>query len=127
MRCLLDTHTFIWLDGEPARLSHGVRAVCYDPANALLLSVASIWEMQIKLQLGKLTLRIPLPDLIASQRKNGVNILPISIRHILELDTLPLHHRDPFDRVLVAQANVERLVLLSVDPTFASYPVTVIW
>src|SRR5262245_15598857 len=127
MRCLFDTHTFIWLDSDPARLSPRVRAVCYDPANALLLSVASIWEMQIKLQLGKLTLKLPLPGLIASQRKNGVNILPISVRHVLGLDALPLHHKDPFDRILIAQANIENLALLSIDPAFAPYPVRVIW
>jgi PIN domain nuclease of toxin-antitoxin system len=127
MRYLLDTHTFIWVDSNPSRLSPRVRAICSDVANTLLLSVASIWEIQIKSQLGKLALSDSLTALISRQRANGINILPISVPHVLGLDGLPLHHRDPFDRILIAQANVESLTLLSADPVFASYPVFVLW
>ena len=127
MRYLLDTHTFIWLDSDPSRLSSRVRAVCIDPANTLLLSVASVWEMQIKRQLGKLALSDPLSTVIARQRSNGVNVLPISIPHVLGLEGLPFHHKDPFDRMLIAQANVDGIILLSADHIFASYTVSVLW
>ncbi len=127
MRCLLDTHTFIWLDSDPAQLSPRVRALCYDPANTLLLSVASVWEMQIKLQLGKLILTQSLAATIASQRANGINLLPISVSHVLGLDSLPLHHKDPFDRMLIAQANVENIALLSADRIFTLYSVALLW
>ena len=84
--------------------------------------------MQIKLQLGKLTLKLPLTDIIETQQQtNNVEILPIHLAHILALETLSLHHKDPFDRVLIAQANVEGAILLSCDPIFSNYPVNVVW
>jgi PIN domain nuclease of toxin-antitoxin system len=92
------------------------------------LSVASTWEIQIKHQLGKLTLNMPLVDIIQGQQeRNNVQILPISLQHTLSLDTLPLHHKDPFDRMLIAQAKVENVALLSADPVFARYPIRVRW
>lgn len=83
--------------------------------------------MQIKGQLGKLALTDPLATVIARQRSNGVNILSISVPHVLGLEGLPFHHKDPFDRMLIAQTNVEGIILLSADPFFASYTVSVIW
>jgi PIN domain nuclease of toxin-antitoxin system len=128
MRLLLDTHTFIWLDSEPDKLSHYAFVACKDRTNTLLLSVASIWEMQIKLQIGKLTFSLPLEQRIASQQQaNNVQLLPIVFPHVLGLDKLPLHHRDPFDRLLVAQANAEDAVLVSSDPIFSQYNVQVVW
>ena len=127
MRLLLDTHIFLWWAGEPGRLSARVRALCEDTSNELVLSVVSVWEMQIKLQLGKLRLGLPLQDLIATQqRTNGLVILPIELAHVLALQGLPGHHNDPFDRLLIAQANVEGVTLLSADSVFSRYPVTVI-
>jgi PIN domain nuclease of toxin-antitoxin system len=128
MNCLLDTHTFIWADSEPAKLSSSAAALIQDPENTILVSVASIWEMQIKLQAGKLSLRMPLPDIVEHQQKNNrIELLPIMLPHVLVLDTLPLHHKDPFDRILIAQAQVEKLALVSHDSTFAQYGVAVVW
>jgi PIN domain nuclease of toxin-antitoxin system len=94
----------------------------------VLLSVASVWEMQIKLQLGKLTLRLPLAEVIASQQQtNNIQILPVALGHVLALQDLPTHHKDPFDRLLIAQTNVEEAVLISQDPIFAHYLVKVLW
>jgi PIN domain nuclease of toxin-antitoxin system len=128
MKLLLDSHTFIWWDNDHSKLSPKVLALCQDPANTLLLSVASVWEMQIKAQLGKLTLRLPLGDMVTTQqRANGIEIIPIMLVHTLALDNLPWHHKDPFDRMLIAQANTESAVLLSKDTIFSLYPVTVEW
>ena len=96
---LLDTHAFIWWDSQSNRLSSQVLAACTDPSNDLLLSVASVWEMQIKVQLGKLQLRAPLARIIEEQvRTNRIRVLPISIAHVFALGKLPPLHRDPFDR-----------------------------
>jgi PIN domain nuclease of toxin-antitoxin system len=128
MNLLLDTHTFIWWDTDPARLPARVLKMCRDPANRLLLSVASVWEMQIKLQLGKLRLAVPLQSLIeGQQRTNAIEIVSVTLPHVLDLDNLPGHHKDPFDRLPVAQARVEQASLVSVDPVFSAYPVQVLW
>lgn len=128
MKLLLDTHIFIWWDSEPAKLSPQVLALCQDRTNTVLLSVASVWEMQIKLQLGKLKLTLPLAEIIESQQqRNNIEILPVLLTHVLALQSLPAHHKDPFDRLLIAQANVEEAVLASSDPVFAKYAVNVLW
>ena len=128
MKVLLDTHTFIWWDSEPEKLSSTVLTLCRDRTNILLLSMASVWEMQIKLQLGKLKLNLPLAEIIENQRQtNNIEILPIGLTHVLALDSLPSHHKDPFDRLLIAQANVEDTILVSRDPVFTHYPVEVVW
>lgn len=126
MRLLLDTHIFIWWTSQPTRLSPQVLALCSDRANELLLSVASIWEMQIKSQLGKLQLSMSLPDMITGQQANGLIVLPIGVEHVLALQHLPAPQNDPFDRLLVAKAQVEAATLVSVDPIFSRYPVNVI-
>ena len=128
MRLLLDTHTFIWWDSEPAKLSAQALALCRDPQNSLLLSVASVWEMQIKLQLDKLKLTLPLSELIESQQQtNHLEILPILLPHVLALQYLPAHHKDPFDRLLIAQSNVEDVIIVSNDPMFPKYTNKVLW
>ena len=128
MKLLLDTHVFIWWDSEPARLSPRALALCQDPQNTLLLSVVSLWEMQIKLQLGKLKLALPLKEIVQGQRRtNDVEILPVTLDHVLGLENLPPYHKDPFDRLLVAQAIVEEAVLVSADPNIAKYPVQIVW
>lgn len=128
MNILLDTHTFIWWDSHAAKLSRKALECCQAQNNTLLLSVVSVWEIQIKHQLGKLTLKMPLRDILETQqRDNGIRILPIAVEHILALEELPMHHRDPFDRLLIAQAKTEQLMLLSCDPIFQSYPVQVMW
>jgi len=128
MKLLLDTHTFIWWDSEPVRISSRALALCQDSENTLLLSVASSWEMQIKMQLGKLKLKLPLAELIETQQRiNNLEILPIRLEHVLALDELPSFHNDPFDRLLVAQSIVEGAPLVSTDPVMTKYPVSVIW
>ena len=128
MKLLLDTHTFIWWDSDPSKLSASALALCSDPTNELILSVTSLWEMQIKHQLGKLSLRLPLIDIIAHQQAtNGVIVLPVLPAHVFGLDGLPTPHKDPFDRLLVAQANSEAATLISADAIFSSYPVHVAW
>ena len=120
MKVLLDTHTFIWWDSEPLRLSPQVLNMCQNPENLLLLSVASVWEMQIKLQLGKLKLVLPLSELVKGQQQiNKIEILAVKLEHVLALDRLPSHHKDPFDRLLIAQARVEGLTLLTTDTLVA--------
>jgi PIN domain nuclease of toxin-antitoxin system len=128
MKVLLDTHTFLWWDSNSSKLSSAARALCSDPNTTILLSVASVWEMQIKTQLGKLALNLPLVDLVqAQQRTNGVEILTITLEHVLAIASLPTPHKDPFDRILTAQAIVEGIPLLTVDPIFHQYPVKILW
>lgn len=128
MKLLLDTHAFIWSFDEPEKLSPKALALLADDDNELVLSVASVWEMQIKIQLGKLKFTVPLKELVESQRQtNGVQVLPVELAHVLALDALPAHHKDPFDRLLVAQANIEGAFLVSRDPLFSDYPVRVLW
>ena len=124
MNILLDTHIFIWLDKEPEKLSASAFALLHDPDNTLYLSLVSVWEIQIKTQNGKLDLRLPLPQLLAEQQQtNNLQLLPVTLAHVLALDALPLHHRDPFDRLLIAQANAQNCALLSADSQFAGYAV----
>ncbi len=128
MKLLLDTHTLIWWTLTPERLSQLVHSLLGDSNNDLILSVVSVWEMQIKFQLGKLKLNMPLASLIDSQQQtNGLQILPIELVHVLALQTLPNQHRDPFDRLLIAQATVEQLPILSIDSAFNGYPVQRLW
>jgi PIN domain nuclease of toxin-antitoxin system len=127
VKLLLDTHAFIWWDSDPTQLSTRALTALQDPANTVLLSVVSVWEMQIKSQLGKLTLRLPLAQIVAQQRANGVQVLPVALEHVLAIENLPTPHKDPFDRLLVAPANVEAAELVSADPIFAQYPVHVFW
>jgi PIN domain nuclease of toxin-antitoxin system len=128
MKFLLDTHTFVWMDSAPNQLSPTVTALVSDPNHTILLSYVSIWELQIKVRLGKLQLSKSLAAVIATeQQNNGLELLSIELRHILTLDILPDIHRDPFDRLLIAQSISEGLPILSRDTEFAKYPVKVIW
>ncbi len=128
MRYLLDTHAFIWWDSSSNRLSRRVFDIIIEPANDILISLVSVWEMQIKQQVGKLILARPLAKILESQQQqNDIRLLPIELSHLLALSDLPDHHRDPFDRLLVAQARIENLTLLSADPHIARYPVDVAW
>ncbi|MBD2504237.1 type II toxin-antitoxin system VapC family toxin [Anabaena azotica] len=128
MNLLLDTHVLIWSTGNPEKLSENVRNLLLDTSNSWVVSIASVWEIQIKYQLGKLNLISPLPSLIETQQRvNKLRILPIELAHIYALDGLPNHHRDPFDRIVIAQAIVEKIPLLSVDTVFDAYPIQKIW
>lgn len=128
MKLLLDTHAFIWWINSSNRLSETVLTLLKSRQHQIILSVASTWEMQIKLLSGKLTLVRPLRDVIETQQQvNALQLLSIELKHVLALDTLPMHHRDPFDRLLIAQAKVEDAVLVSTDPVFQQYQVNLLW
>ncbi|HEX9928302.1 MAG TPA: type II toxin-antitoxin system VapC family toxin [Pyrinomonadaceae bacterium] len=128
MNLLLDSHTFIWMHNEPSKLSTKAAREIVVLSNTLFLSIASIWEIQIKIQIGKFNFKDSLANVIAEQqKKNGLQILPINLLHILELENLPFHHKDPFDRLLIAQANVENMTLVSSDPVFSTYSVNLLW
>jgi PIN domain nuclease of toxin-antitoxin system len=122
MKLLLDTHIFIWWADQPEKLSPAALSALEDEANELLLSVASVWEMQIKIQLGKLKLSLPLKELIKNQQEtNDLTVSPVTLTNVLALETLPFHHKDPFDRLLIAQSIEEDLTLVSADSQFAAY------
>ncbi|MBR8826534.1 MAG: type II toxin-antitoxin system VapC family toxin [Gomphosphaeria aponina SAG 52.96 = DSM 107014] len=128
MKILIDTHTFLWFAQGSSKLSPQATELLEDDENETLLSIASIWEMQIKIKIGKLQLDVPLPELIASQQTtNELEILPIKLSHIWALDELPLHHKDPFDRLLIAQGIRENLPILSIDSSFDQYPGQRLW
>jgi PIN domain nuclease of toxin-antitoxin system len=124
MKLLLDTHTFIWWDSEPEKLSENALSMLEDASNTLMLRVVSIWEMQIKIQAGKLTIDNPLQQIIEHQQNaNALLILPVETAHIYTLGGLSLHHKDPFDRLLIAQAIAEDTVIVTADKAFKAYPV----
>jgi len=128
MTLLLDTHAFIWWDGEPGRLPAKVLALCQDPSNDLALSVASLWEMQIKAGMGKIKLRKPLPTLVEDQRQmNGLRLIDVRAQHVFALGSLPAIHKDPFDRIIVVQARVEGFRLVTHDAILAAYDADVVW
>lgn len=127
MKLLLDTHSFLWWNNKPENLPSRILEICQNPDNTLIVSVVSIWEMQIKSQLGKLRLNKPLIEIIKQEQENGLEILPVEAAHIFKLDSLPTHHKDPFDRLLIAQAIVEGAILISADPIFSQYDVKVKW
>lgn len=128
MNILLDSHTFIWFSQNSPQLSSSAIKILEDRNNLLLLSLVSVWEIQIKVQLGKLNLDISLAEIVKDQTKiNDVQILPLKLSHIWTLDTLPYYHKDPFDRLLISQAITENLIILGVDSVFDSYPVQKIW
>lgn len=128
MRLLLDTHAFLWWVGDSKELSSAARESIGDPEAECLLSLASCWEMAIKQSLGKLQLTAPLEQFIPAQMAaNGFQQMNIDFRHVARVADLPFHHRDPFDRLLAAQAMVENVALVSADPAFDAYGVKRLW
>ena len=128
MRALLDTHAFLWWIGDDPRLSERAREVLSDGDNDLVFSAASGWEIAIKARLGRLHVSGDLNTYLVRQlTENYTSVLPVHLSHALRVHALPDHHRDPFDRLLVAQAIVEEIPLLSADPRIARYPVEVVW
>ena len=128
MNLLLDTHVFLWLKNNPKKVSKRVLDAYYDVDNKVFLSIASVWEMQIKCQLGKLEFHLPLSTLIEEQcLYNELQMLPIKTCHIFALAHLPLHHKDPFDRILLVQSQLENLKFVSADEVFHQYPVDLFW
>jgi PIN domain nuclease of toxin-antitoxin system len=124
MKLLLDTHIFIWWADQPEKLSPATLSALEDDANELLLSVVSVLEMQIKIQLGKLKLSLPLKELLKKQQEtNDLTVSAVALTHVLALDALPYHHKDPFDRLLIAQSIEEGLTIVTADSQFSSYSV----
>lgn len=128
MQLLLDTHAFLWwIDDAPA-LSKKARAAIGKAGNECFVSLASCWEMAIKSSLGKLTLSQPLDRFIPEQlAANGFQLLDIDFRHVSRVATMPFHHRDPFDRLLIAQASAEKLTMVSADAAFDAYDLSRLW
>lgn len=127
MALLLDTHTFLWFIEDNPRLSVKAKALLESDAD-LLLSIACLWEIAIKISIGKLALTQPLDVFLQQQlTDNEIEILPINLAHLVRLSLLPLHHRDPFDRLLIAQAMVENIPVVSIDPVFDTYSIKRLW
>lgn len=128
MRLLLDTHAFLWFITADSRLSAVAEQAIRRSGDTPLLSIASVWEMAIKIRLQRLPIPEPLDVFIPRQlRTNRIGLLPIELTHVFEIATLPLHHRDPFDRILLAQAIRESIPIVSADGAFDAYPVRRLW
>lgn len=128
MRILLDTHAFLWWIAADRRLSARARKLIADGRNELLLSAASGWEVTIKVGLGRIDLPTPIDQFLGEQlRLNGIEALSIQMAHALSVQRLPLLHGDPFDRMLVAQARMEKLPILTRDPRISQYDVETLW
>lgn len=122
MKLLLDTHLLLWAAGEPERLSTEARSLIDNPENELLFSAASLWEVVIKRGLGREDFKVDPRLLRRGLLDNGYSELPVLSDHVVAIDSMPLIHKDPFDRVLVAQAIVEGITLLTTDSVLAQYP-----
>ncbi len=127
-RLLLDTHTFLWWVGDAPELKSTAKRAIADIKNECYLSVASCWEMAIKVSLGKLRLAKPMERFVTEQlTANGFALLSVDLRHAAKVEKLPFYHRDPFDRLLIAQALMEKLTIVSADRAFSKYGVKVLW
>lgn len=125
MRLLLDTHVFLWWVADAPQLTRKARRAISAKESECFVSLASCWEMAIKLSLGKLALTQPLEPFVSEQLAiNRFRLLPIEFRHVVAVTTLPFHHRDPFDRLLIAQAVVDDLTLVTTDQAFKKYDCT---
>jgi len=128
MKLLLDTHSFLWFIEGSDKISLTARRLIEDSSNQPLLSMASLWEMAIKVSIGRLKLSGAFEELIPEQmRLNGIETLDIQTEHVAEVTRLPFHHRDPFDRLLIAQAQVEGIPIVGADDTFDAYAITRMW
>ena len=128
MRALLDTNVFLWFISGNEKLSVDARTYIADLNNDLLLSTASLWEIANKTSLGKLELINPFDQLISDQlEQNDIDVLPIELNHISEIINLEFHHRDPFDRLIIAQGITEQIPVITCDSLFGKYPIEVIW
>ncbi len=128
MKIILDTHTFLWFVAGSPKLSAHARELIEMPDNQRLFSVASAWEIAIKLSMGKLTLTGQFRDLIPQQLQiNDIALLPITPGHLATVAGLPFHHRDPFDRLIIAQAATEKIPVITTDRAFASYEIEQLW
>jgi PIN domain nuclease of toxin-antitoxin system len=128
MNILLDTHAFLWFVEDSPRLSEPARVMIESSDSQPFISMASLWEIAIKISLGKLQLKQPYEIFIPEHLTvNGIGVLNLSLEHVAAIATLPFHHRDPFDRSIAVQAQIENMPLISADPAFDLYSVKRIW
>ena len=127
MSLLVDTHAFLWFMAGDQQLSARARRAIERTDGGWWHSAASIWEMAIKSSLGRLSLPVPAEDYIAGKIQQGLRVLPVDWPHAAAVERLPLHHRDPFDRLIVAQAQRERLAVVTKDAAFRTYDIRVVW
>jgi PIN domain nuclease of toxin-antitoxin system len=125
---LLDTHAFLWFVLNDSSLSATARTLIIDPQNDILISPATYWEIAIKVSIGKFRLSGPFADFMEQQiAQNDLTVLPITVAHAAVVASLPFHHQDPFDRLLIAQSIEENIPVLSADRALDAYPVTRLW
>ena len=128
MKYLLDTHTLLWIIADDSVLGENTRSIYLNEMNEICLSMASIWEMAIKISLGKLQIPGSLPEFVKTHiRGNKIDVMPIELKHLYQLENLTFFHRDPFDRLIISQAIVENLPILSQDKEFDNYSIQRIW
>ena len=127
MTLLVDTHAFLWYLAGDKRLSTAARQAMEEHAHDWCVSAASIWEMTIKSSRGRLTLPAPAADYVADRVRAGARVLPVDWPHAVAVERMPFHHRDPFDRLIVAQALVEHMAVVTRDSVFREYGVRVVW
>ena len=128
MRYLLDTHTLLWITTDDVRLSDKVKEIYLDAENVIFCSIASVWELAIKTSIGKIKFEKDLDDFIEVHVKgNNIDIAKIELPHVLRIANLPFHHRDPFDRLIIAQAIEDNLIILGSDSIFDKYKVNRTW
>jgi PIN domain nuclease of toxin-antitoxin system len=120
---LIDTHTFIWLIDDDPKLSNTCKSLIEDIDNEIFISIASLWEMAIKISIGKLKVAGVLQQMIEELSVRNIQILPINPSHVLKVETLPFHHKDPFDRIIAAQCLVENITAISIDEILDEYQV----
>ena len=127
MTFLLDTHAFLWFASGDEKLPIHIQDTIKNLKNSCFVSVASMWEISIKQRLGKLNSTLSIDKLFKLAEKNQIEILQISSEHLMKLSKLPLHHNDPFDRLIISQSIAEKLILISKDNALKSYPVKLSW
>jgi PIN domain nuclease of toxin-antitoxin system len=128
MNLLLDTHAFLWFIANDPRLSSRAQSLIQDPGNRRQISMASLWEIAIKVSLGKLTLAQPFDQFIPRQLQlNQIEVLPIELSHVAAVVAMPFHHRDPFDRLMAAQCQIENIPIISADTAFDAYSIRRVW
>lgn len=128
MRLLLDTHTLLWWAAAAPELSRDAVTAIRNQRNECYVSLASCWEMAIKVSIGKLGLTIPVERFVTEQcNRDNFRLLPIDFRHVCKVESLPFHHRDPFDRLLIAQSLLEKMTIVSADAALDAYQVKRIW
>lgn len=128
MKLILDTQAFLWLLGDMPEVGQKAKKAFLSSDNDLFISLASIWEIAIKMSIGKLTLKQPLEQFLITQlQENNITQLDINFRHVIKVATLPFHHRDPFDRLIISQALVEKMPIVSNDSAFDAYSIKRYW